>query len=139
MSRLCIWACVAVAVASGCIVGDDEGDEGESIEPQDSGDVEPLTIEAGGGADAATVAQINPYYGGRFSDLNIRGPVTYQTARRMAGYIANNWPRVSVIGMGTWQTFDVGRRTTGTVGSSHPVQALTERPLAVASMDAAAP
>jgi hypothetical protein len=90
----------------GCGVTD-EGD----IEPDDEGDAEiidPLEVgeagELGEAAKAATaayatVAQINPYYGGRFSDLDTSGPVTYRTARRMAAFIRDNWPRLSVIGM----------------------------------------
>jgi hypothetical protein len=77
-----------------CAVG-----EGEDVEPDDEGDAEPISAEASASKDVATVAQINPYYGGRFSDLDRSGPVTYQTARRMARFIADNWPRLSVIGM----------------------------------------
>jgi hypothetical protein len=76
-----------------CVVGD------AADEPDDEGDAEPLVLEAGGGDDAASVAQINPYYGGRFSTLDIHGDVTYQTGRRMARYIATSWPRASVIGL----------------------------------------
>lgn len=90
LSAWCAWLCLATA----CVAADDE-----SVEPDDEGDAEPVEREAFAGGDLATVAQINPYYGGRFSDLNIKGPVTYQTARRMARFIANNWPRLSVIGM----------------------------------------
>src|SRR5436190_11245601 len=92
------WWCTLLLAA--CVVGDGDGES--EPEPDDAGDAEPIAIEAEGAGttgDFATVAQINPYYGGRFSDLDIKGPVTYQTARRMARYIADNWPRLSVIGM----------------------------------------
>jgi hypothetical protein len=96
MRRLltCFSACLLVA----CVAGEDEG----ATEPDDEGDAEPLVLAAESAASAgdyATVAQVNPYYGGRFSDLDIKGPVTYQTGRRMARYFADNWPRLSVIGM----------------------------------------
>ena len=83
-----IWvACVLAA----CAVD-------EEVEPDDEGDVEVIEQEAGV-VGAATVAQVNPYYGGRFSDLDIKGPETYKTARRFAAYARDHWPRLSVIGM----------------------------------------
>jgi hypothetical protein len=92
MRSVCLVACLMTA----CVVGDGE------IEPDDEGDAEPVLLEAEtatSGGDFASVAQINPYYGGRFSNLDIKGPVTYQTARRMSRFLATSWPRVSVIGM----------------------------------------
>lgn len=72
----------------------------EEVEPDDEGDPE-LGVEeqAATSVNAATVAQVNPYYGGRFSDLDITGPETYATARRFAGFVRDMWPRLSVIGM----------------------------------------
>ena len=92
--RWWVWCCVLAA----CVVGEDD----RAIEPDDEGDAEPLTISAESSAtsgDFATVAQINPYYGGRFSDLDLAGPETYKTAHRLGHYIATNWPQLSVIGM----------------------------------------
>ena len=73
----------------------------DETEPDDEGDAEPVALaaESGSGPDAATVAQVNPYYGGRFSTLDIKGEETYLTARRFANFVKNNWPRLSVIGM----------------------------------------
>jgi hypothetical protein len=71
--------------------------EVEDVEPDDEGDVEDLSTYAA--VNAATVAQVNPYYGGRFSDLDIGGPETYRTARRFAAFARDHWPRLSVIGM----------------------------------------
>ena len=67
----------------------------EELEPDDEGDVE----QEASVVNAATVAQVNPYYGGRFSDLDTKGPETYRTARRFAAFVRDNWPRLSVIGM----------------------------------------
>ncbi|HEY5922417.1 MAG TPA: hypothetical protein VIV11_12135 [Kofleriaceae bacterium] len=91
--------CLFVLGFAACDVGAIE------VEPDDEGDPEPAQPLALGAearmatADEATVAQINPYYGGRFSDLDTKGPVTYRTARRMAAFIRDSWPRLSVIGM----------------------------------------
>ncbi|HTL32404.1 MAG TPA: hypothetical protein VL326_04745 [Kofleriaceae bacterium] len=80
-----------------CVVGD-----ADTEEPDDEGDAEPVALAIESGAapeDFASIAQINPYYGGRFSTLDIHGAETYQTGRRMARFIATSWPRVSVIGL----------------------------------------
>ena len=86
---------VALAATTACDVGGVD-----EVEPDDEGDAEPLALAAGNAVtDEATVAQVNPYYGGRFSDLDIKGDETYRTARRLAGFIRDSWPRLSVIGM----------------------------------------
>lgn len=90
------WCCV---LATACTVGDEEFGEDPA---DDEGDAEPLTISAESAANAgdfATVAQINPYYGGRFSTLDLSKPQTYETAHRLGRFIAQSWPRLSVIGM----------------------------------------
>lgn len=84
---------------AGCAVGD-EADT--TMEPDDEGDAEPLTLAAESAASAgdfATVAQVNPYYGGRFSTLDIHADETYETARRFAHYVHDSWPRLSALGM----------------------------------------
>jgi hypothetical protein len=81
-------------LACACVTADDE-----ELEPADDGDVEVIDEARAAARDEVTVAQINPYYGGRFSNLDIKGPETYRTARRMAAFIRDRWPRLSVIGM----------------------------------------
>src|SRR5687767_2794235 len=71
----------------------------EEVEPDDPGDPEPTDYARATAPGEATVAQVNPYYGGRFSDLDIKGEETYRTARRFAAFARDNWPRLSVIGM----------------------------------------
>jgi GH43 family beta-xylosidase len=46
-----------------------------------------------------TVAQLNPYKGGQFDDLDSSGPVTFGTARRFAAMLAQSYKRTAVIGM----------------------------------------
>ena len=98
MRRINLLSLCCLLVAA-CAVGDEEFGEDPA---DDEGDAEPLTINAETSANAgdyATVAQINPYYGGRFSTLDLQGDETYLTARRLGNFIAENWPRLSVIGM----------------------------------------
>src|SRR3954467_6587923 len=79
-----------------CTVGDpidDEPDgEGDADGPSD-------IIENAAVIDEASVAQVNPYFGGKFSDLDTSGPATYLTAHRLGAYIRTKWPRLSMIGM----------------------------------------
>jgi hypothetical protein len=89
--RVTLLACALACAVAACALDD------EQVEPDDEGDAEP--IERAAARDEATVAQINPYYGGRFSSLDRSGPVTYKTARRLARFIRDRWPRLSVIGM----------------------------------------
>ncbi|HUS66901.1 MAG TPA: glycoside hydrolase family 43 protein [Kofleriaceae bacterium] len=50
-------------------------------------------------AGALTVAQVNPYKGGQFDDLDPGGPVTFGTARRFAAMLATSYKRTALIGM----------------------------------------
>ena len=68
------------------------------LDPGDPGD-DLSSIEAPLVIEEASVAQCNPFYGGKFSGLDTTGAVTYKTMTRFGDFVAARWPRVSVIGM----------------------------------------